>query len=153
MQNKQGTKNHILASNLDLPRFEPKNVAHAQEIHRFGVPPFGLTLYARSVPQKTMPEMANFTLFSQFLIFPTKTPASIITGALTYANERRYTTMKSEHEKYAAAQLTHGDLFPSFTLIVGANLTRKLVTFYGSVLTVHDVDALLHDALPISTRD
>ena len=63
--------------------------------------------------------------------------------------------MKSEHEKYAAAtksyftvkvgktkvqQLTHGDLFPSFTLIIGAHLTRKLVSFYGSVLTVLDDD-------------
>ena len=103
-----------------------------------------------------MPEMANFISFSRFPVFPAKISASIITGALTYANKRRYTTMKSEHEKYAAAtkayftvkagktkvaQLTHGELFPSFTIIIGAHLTRKLISFYGSVFTVLDDDA------------
>ena len=39
-------------------------------------------------------------------------------------------------------QLIHGELFPSFSIITGADLTRKLITFYGSVFTVlgDDVD-------------
>ena len=37
-------------------------------------------------------------------------------------------------------QLTHGDIFPSFSLITGTGLTCKLLTFYGSVYTVLDND-------------
>ena len=63
--------------------------------------------------------------------------------------------MKSKHEKYVGAskayfnikagkkkvqQLIHGDIFPSFSIITGTDLTRKLLTFYGSVFTVLDDD-------------
>ena len=43
--------------------------------------------------------------------------------------------------KTKVQQLTQGDIFLSFSLITGTGLTRKLLTFYGSIYTVLDNDA------------
>ena len=55
------------------------------------------------------------------------------------AATKAYFTVKAGKTK--VAQLTHGELFPSFTIIIGAHLTRKLISFYGSVFTVRDDNA------------